>query len=291
MPAFGRPRHTRHRFEYFAILALAAVMRALPLEFASRWSGAIWRLLAPRLRRHQRALNNLALAFPEKSHGEIEQMALAMWDNLGRTFAEFFQMDRLVKSDRIVMETPELFEALRGSGGGVVCSLHMANWEIVSEGGLRVGWLPAGVYQKIANPLVDRLVKTLRTPLYPGGLMEKSPATARNLLRYARAGGCVAIMADQRTSGGVATTFFGRPANSTRLPAFIARSANVPLYLCGAKRLPGARFLLRLARVIVPQTSDSVGDIATATEGLQSSIELMIREAPEQWMWGHRRWD
>jgi Kdo2-lipid IVA lauroyltransferase/acyltransferase len=205
----------RHKFEYLLFLGLAAVIRAVSIEFASTWSGFGWRLVARRLSRHRRAVGNLSLSFPNKTATEIEQMALGMWDNLGRTFAEFFHLADLIKGDRIQMSNPELFDALRGHRGSVVCCLHMGIWEIVSQAGLRIGWLPVGVYQKISNPFVDRFVKAVREPLYPGGLMEKSSGAARALLRYARQGGCVAIMADQRASGGVPSAFFGRVANST----------------------------------------------------------------------------
>ncbi|MGO8800343.1 MAG: hypothetical protein ACLQJL_14810 [Roseiarcus sp.] len=105
-------RRLRHWIEYLAFLAIAGIIRALPLETASRWSGAGWRLVAPRLGRHQRALNNLALAFPEKSPAEIETIALGMWDNLGRTFAEFFHLQEIVDDGRVEFETPEHFDAV-----------------------------------------------------------------------------------------------------------------------------------------------------------------------------------
>jgi KDO2-lipid IV(A) lauroyltransferase len=281
----------RHTIEYIAFLAIAGAIRALPLEIASRWSGAGWRLVAPRLRRHERALNNLTLAFPERSPAEIQQIALDMWDNLGRTFAEFFHLDEIVNSDRIQLERPELFEALRERGGGMVaCSLHMANWEIISQAVIRIGKIPAGVYQKITNPLVDRYVNAVRAPYYPGGLMEKSPRTARTLLRYAREGGCAAFLADQREGRGVDAVFFGRPAPSATFPALVARSTDAPLYVFRAKRLDGVRFSLRFEQVAVPQTADREADAAAATRAMQSAFERMILEAPEQWMWAHRRW-
>ncbi|WP_158815074.1 lysophospholipid acyltransferase family protein [Methylocapsa sp. S129] len=286
-----RLKRLRHRVEYIALLALAAVIRALPLERASQWSGAGWRLVAPRLRRHQRALNNLALAFPEKSPAEIRQIALGMWENLGRTFAEFFHLDEIVKGDRIRMEPPELFESLRGLSGGVICGLHMGNWEILSQAGLNIGWRPAGVYQKITNPFVDHYINTIRAPLYPAGLMEKSPRAAKAMLRYAREGGCVAFLADQRDRRGVGAAFFGRSALSTPFPAFVARSVGAPLYVCRAKRLNGVRFSISVAQVTVPNTADRDADVAAATGGVQAAFESMVREAPEQWMWAHRRWD
>jgi len=173
----------------------------------------------------------------------------------------------------------------------VACGLHMGNWEITSQGALHIGKRAAGVYQKIANPLVDRDVSAARAPLYPGGLMEKSPRTARALLRHAQEGGCAAFLADQRDRRGIEVSFFGRPARSATFPALVARSTGTPLYVCRVKRLDGVRFSLRIEQVTVPRTADREADVAAATSAIQSAFEAMIREAPEQWMWAHRRWD
>ena len=61
----GRLAQVRHFVEYAAFAALAAVATALPLDWASAVSGFLWRLIAPRLARQKRALDNLALALPE----------------------------------------------------------------------------------------------------------------------------------------------------------------------------------------------------------------------------------
>src|SRR5260370_11742034 len=106
-----------YRLEYVAFLIVAAMARALPVDVASRWSGKVWRFLAPHLHRHKRAVNNLALAFPEKTPAEIEAIALEMWDNLGRVFAEFFHLDEIASGDRIQIEPPEILERLRGPQG------------------------------------------------------------------------------------------------------------------------------------------------------------------------------
>ena len=51
------------------------------------------------------------------------------------------------------------------------------------------------------------------------------------------------------------------------------------------------RFSLRVEPVEVPVTADRDADIVAATANLQAQFEAFIREAPEQWMWAHRRWD
>jgi KDO2-lipid IV(A) lauroyltransferase len=281
----------RYRLEYIAFLIVAAMARALPVDVASRWSGNVWRFIAPHLHRHKRAVNHLALAFPEKTPAEIEEIALEMWDNLGRVFAEFFHLDEIAHSDRIRIEPPEILERLRGrQGASVVCSLHMGNWELGSQAPMRFGWRLAGVYQRIHNPLIDEWVRVRRAPHYPGGLMEKSPATARTLMRHARDGGCAAVLADLRDPRGFPAPFFGRPAPSTLFPALVARLNGAPITVLRVKRLKDARFSIRVVELEVPRTEDRDADIAAGTMSLQAELEQMIREAPAQWMWANRRW-
>ncbi len=286
----SRIKRGRHYIEYAAFRLAAALIRALPIETASRWSGLGWRIVAPRLRRHQRALDNLALALPETSAAERERIAMGMWDNLGRTFAEFFHLREIDAQGRISLESAERFRAFVSGGPFVVCVPHMGNWELMALVGVRHGAKLAGVYQRLTNPLVDRCIYELRAPMYPGGLMDKSPATARAFLRIAREGGYPAFVADQRESRGIATPLFGRPAMSNPFPALIARTAGLPLYAARVVRLPDAHFSLRVERIEVPKTADRDADVRAATAALQAQFEEFIREAPEQWMWAHQRW-
>ena len=284
-------RRLRFAAEYAGFRFVGAIFGALPVETASRLSGLGWRLLAPLSPRHGRALANLAMAFPDMPTGERQQIVLGMWDNLGRNFAEFFHLSRIIASDRIVLEEPERFEALRHAGGCVVCGLHLGNWELSAVGGARAGLRVAGVYQKIANPLVDAYVTAQRAPLYPAGLMDKSASAARRLLAVGRRGECVAFLADLREGRGVRSPFFGRAAPSTHFPAFIARNVDIPLFVVRVRRAPGVRFSLRLSPIVVERTDDRDADVRAATDAVQAAFEGFIRLYPEQWMWAHRRWD
>ncbi len=287
MSRFARVRYI---VEYVVFALTAALIRALPLETASRWSGLGWRAVAPHLRRHQRALDNLALALPETSVAERQRIALAMWDNLGRTFAEFFHLRQIDAERRVALESPERFQAIVAAGPFVVCGPHMGNWEAIAPLARRFGVKLASVYQILSNPLVDRAVYELRAPWYPNGLMVKSPATARALLRLAREGGSPVFVADLHEGRGVPTPFFGRPALSNPFPALIARTTGAPLYAARLIRLADVHFSLRIERVEVPVTADRDADVAAATAAIQARFEEFIREAPEQWMWAHRRW-
>jgi Kdo2-lipid IVA lauroyltransferase/acyltransferase len=282
----------RLRSEFAGLWLAVKIARLMPLDAASWLSGKLWRLIASRLHRQKRALANLALAFPEKSVEEREALAGAMWENLGRTFAEGFRIKTLTESDRIVFEPSEDFD--RAAGGAkpfIVCGLHLGNWEILAHGGQRLGVSLIGVYQRVSNPHVEALIRRLREPLYAGGLMAKTPVAARALLRGVKQGACPCFLADLRDDRGPLLPFFGRPARSNVFPALLARTTGAPLYAGAAFRRPGARFSIRIARIQVPHTADREADALAATEALQRQFEAFIREAPEQWMWGHRRWD
>ncbi|HWG05882.1 MAG TPA: lauroyl acyltransferase [Beijerinckiaceae bacterium] len=281
----------RHRIEYALFCFAAALFSTLSVETSSNLSGNLWRLVAPRLRRHRRALAHLQQAYPDKSETECDAIARDMWENLGRVFAEAFHLREFLTSERIVLEDEAYWLPKIGPGkASVVCAAHQGNWELASIGLLRAKLEPTGVYQKITNPYVDRRLLEMRKPFYPGGLFEKRPAAAMEILRYARAGGTVAFLADLRERNGVQVPFFGRPAPSTPFPAFVARMLDIPLLAARIVREPGVHFRLSVERVDVPKTNDRNADVLAATANLHAAFERSIREKPEQWMWAHRRW-
>ncbi len=280
----------RLRLEYAGFLLVQQAARALPLETASRASGLGWRWVAPHLYRHERALRNLALAYPEMAPAERKKLAADMWENLGRTFAESFHIRRIVADGRIRFEPEERFDEIARGGPFVVCGLHLGNWEIVASAGKRMGAPLTGVYQRLSNPYVDAETLKLRAPLYEGGLLPKNPFTARALVRTALGGGYPAFLADLRDDRGAAVPFFGAPALSNVFPALLARTTGLPLYAGAAFRKPNVRFSIRIEPVPVPKTNDREADAVVATAALQAQFEAFIREAPEQWMWAHRRW-
>jgi Kdo2-lipid IVA lauroyltransferase/acyltransferase len=279
----------RHRLEDLGLGLAVTCLALLPLEAASWISGQTWKALGPRLgsERHKRAVENLAIAFPEKSDAERAVLAAAMWENLGRTFAETFRLAEIAASGRVDVENPAGFE--QEHAARVVCAAHQGNWEIAVLGVPAEARL-AGVYQRIKNPLVDARVRKMREFLYPGGLYPKTPAALRHLIRYAREGGTIALLADQRDFRGPRVTFFGKPAPSTPFPAMVARTLGLKLYAGQIIRRPRVRFTINLAEIPVPQTEDRDADILAATAALQAEFERTIRLIPEQWMWSHRRW-
>jgi KDO2-lipid IV(A) lauroyltransferase len=291
-PPLPFARQMRFRLEATGFRTMAGLIVAMGPDRASAISGALWRNFAPLNKRHDRANAQLAASLPDLDAATRERHLLAMWDNLGRTTAEAFHIGALT-SDldrfRIGDDTREAVAAAKRRGA-VFVSLHQGNWELAAPLLHRLGLPVAGVYQRLQNPLVEAEASKLRLPFYDLGLHSKGHETARHLLRIVGQGGTVTIMADLRDLTGVPVPFFGRPAPSTAFPALLARGRNVPLFAGMVLRESGATFRVKTVEIPVARSADREADLIETTARIQACFEQSIREQPEQWMWGHRRW-
>lgn len=281
----------RYWGEYGALRLLRLFLHLLPIDVGSAMMGWFWGVIAPFLHRHERVLDHLAKAYPLETREFHQKIAAGMWRNLGRVFAESLMVDRLVQAGRFKVTTPQIIAETQESGRGIVfISLHSGNWEMAIVGAVQSGIKAAGVYQRLKNPHVDAWLQRLRRKYYPRGLFPKGGDIARRLFRIVREGGAVALLADLRDRRGVSVPFFGRPAPTNSFPALLARNGNAALIAARVIRTGGTHLILEAVPVPVPQTADRDADVLAATIAVHALFETWIREYPEQWMWGHRRW-
>jgi KDO2-lipid IV(A) lauroyltransferase len=292
----------RMRAEYVVLRAIIAVVRAFPLDVSVRLSARIWRWLARFNRRHTRALENLAIAFPDMPEQDRRRIALKMWENLGRVMAETMQIDRILADpSRIEIADQELWRRYKDKFGAAIgVSLHMGNWELAIWPLTIAGAMPAAIYRTVKNPYVDAYLRAQRRDLYPGGLLgkgkvdgswEEGQKTARIIMDYVRRGGRLGLVCDLYDKHGLAVPFFGQPAKSTHIAGMIARRVGARIWMARCLRLgKGSRFRIDLKELKVPRTANASDDVKRITEHMQAQFEAWIRETPEQWMWSNRRW-
>lgn len=281
----------QHRLEYIGFRAVAGLMNALPIGAASAIMGFIWQVLARLNHRHATVQKHLKDAFPEKNQAWIRQITFQHWNNLGRTMAEGLCVGKLLQQrHRITLQSQDLIDQLaQSTKGAVFVSLHMGNWELLAVPALENGLSMAGIYQRASNPLVDRYIRQVRQPLYPGGLHSKRRTSVNGLIKWVRGGETVCMMGDLRQSGGIKVPFFGHLAPSTPFPAMIAEKLDVPLIAACCRRTNGCHFTIQAVE-IKPGVGEAMDErVADATARLHRQFEDWIRETPEQWMWGHRR--
>lgn len=281
----------------YVVLRLVSVfLGLLGLERASAFMGWCWRTLAPKTKRHPRALSQLEAAMPELSPRERDDVLSAMWDNLGRTFAEGMLLDRLLaEPHRVIVEDQVLAEQLqqptRSGVGTVFVSMHSANWEALGIPLATQGMRVAGLYQAVQNPMLESYLHSQREKLYLGGMISKGSHAMKRIVRLLRSGDAVAMLADHRQAGrGILVPFFGADAPSTPLPATLALRTGARLVLTRCRRVGAVRFAVDLHEITVTPTDDHDSDVERITGTIQAQFETWIRQRPQEWMWAHRRW-
>lgn len=109
----------------------------------------------------------------------------------------------------------------------------------------------------------------------------------RQLFLALRRGEAVAFLPDQVPGRGEGewAEFFGRPAYTMTLAMRLAERDSVACYLAYARRLPRGR---GYALEVRPMPAAQPGE--TPTRRLNRGIEALIRECPEQYLWGYNRY-
>ncbi len=285
------------RFTYWlqAVAAQAgmALFGALPLDTASRFGGFLARKIGPLTGAHKTALSNLAHAFPEKTQAERQTIITAMWDNIGRTIAEYPHLGTLTHDPtRVTIADPQnAGQRLAQDGiGGLLLGMHAGNWELSALPGMRAGLAARHFYRAPNNPYVDAMLIKYRRAIEQEGFIPKGAAGAKLALKLLKSGVHIGMLVDQKQNEGIPVRFFGRAAMTTTAPAAFARRLNLPIAAAGVTRLQGARFSIRVEPVDGIRTADADADITAMTQRISDMLERWIRENPGQWFWVHRRW-
>ena len=119
-----------------------------------------------------------------------------------------------------------------------------------------------------------------------------APATmagVRMVLRHLRNGGCTVVLPDQVPGRGEGewVEFFGRPAYTMTLLARLQQASSAAIVFCYARRLPrGEGYELRLEELAQPLPEDR----AAAARIVNAEVEKLVRECPEQYLWGYNRY-
>jgi KDO2-lipid IV(A) lauroyltransferase len=285
-----------HRAQYAALRATVAVLSILPLRAASALGERLGMLGYRPLRIRRTVVErHVAAAFPELDRAAVQRVAREAYAHLGRTTIETALLPTLGR-ERIlglVEETPgweEVDRAMTAGNGLILVSGHLGNWEL---GGayLAARGVPIDVIaRRMSNPRFDRYLTETRERI--GMKVVYDDDAARRTPRALREGRAVAFLADQGVLGLASTfvPFFGRPAKTPRGPAVFALRMNVPLVFAAPIRQPNGRYHFVFERVDVARTGDREGDIDTIVAAYTATLERLIRRAPGQYLWHHRRW-
>ena len=273
---------------------VSTVTRLAPIDSASNFGAALFRTLGPLTPAHRVAERNLRLVFPEADSAEINQRLRAQWSELGRTAAEYTNLDRIVADPgRVEVEGAERLAAIAAGAGPVVfISGHFSNFELMPAAIIQAGINCQITYRAMNNPHVDRMVRENRFRYGVRLFAPKGLDGARELMRGLGRGESVALMNDQKFNGGVAAPLFGHTAHTAPGPATFALRFGIPIQPMSVQRVGDqARFKVIVHDAIhLVDTGDRDADIAAGVRRINAFIEDRVRARPDEWFWVHKRW-
>lgn len=237
----------------------------------------------------------LAQALGEQRAGERERLVRAAWRQLLRVSVDTERLFLRVPPERLMehfevetsAEARAVFEAHRGC---LLASAHVGNWEAPLAILPRLGLAPVyAVAKPPKNRALSRALQASRElrgvrMLSRKGAMGAAPAILK-------AGGTIALVIDQRTSGrALLVPFFGRLARCERAPAVLLKRQRVPIVVTAC--LQGARplhYRLCFGEVLHPDEW-ARAEVEAIVQRVNQGLERLIRAHPEQYVWIHDRY-
>ena len=271
-----------------AVIWLIARLPQAALMWVGRRLGALV-LRVPSERRHI-AETNIALCFPELDTTEQAALVDANLRDIGLMLVEFalgwMGSDRRIADIPTRIEGLQHLEAARVQGKGVLLvGGHFSHLELcarlVSQR-IRI----AGMYRKMDSTVFEWIVLRARLH-YAEAMFDKDDI--RGTVKYLRGGGTLWYAPDQdmRSKDSVFVPFFGVPAATITATHHLARMSGAVVIPFFHRRLPDDQgYALHLGAPLEDFPSTGVpGD----TTRVNACIEQMVREAPEQYLWVHKR--
>jgi Kdo2-lipid IVA lauroyltransferase/acyltransferase len=238
-------------------------------------------------------MDNLAIAFPNRSEKERIAIAREFYLNFADNFIEAIKLVSASKSfltSHFKVDNPELIQHYFDQGRK--CQLHLGhnfNWEMANMVmPYYTGYHFLVVYMPIENRILDRIFRKIRSRTGTGLLSAMN--LSRSILSFRKTQYMLTLVADQapaKLSSSYWSYFFGRATPFMQTPEKGARIADIPVLFGRIYKTKRGYYRAGLA--------EGSGNPASLPEGELTRryihfLEETIGQYPSLWLWTHRRW-
>lgn len=262
---------------------------------ASFVTGFVYSLLRIIRPRESVALANMEVAFPDSDPAWRRK-------NLSKVYLHFSSiLSEYLVAQNEPAKVLDWFIECRGKDyldrqllsrkGAVLLMSHFGNWELMAAWLVQNGFPVYGVIQNPSDTglaeLIDRYRKNIGGKPIPKRFMLREP------VKRLREGNMVVVAGDQNWGGrgALRIPFFGKDCGTAGGPAGFALIAEVPLVPVAAFRLAPFRYRMEIGPPIEePSYGTREEKVLEMTIAANQWTESIIKRAPEQWLWMHRRW-
>jgi Kdo2-lipid IVA lauroyltransferase/acyltransferase len=241
---------------------------------------------------------NLQIAFPDMPAKERRRIARKSFQNTAMNLIEISRLPKLTPDTiaSLVTYDPQFglqnYQAALRQGKGILyLTGHFSSWELLPSAHALHGYPLSFITRPLDNVFLERYLLKLRES--KGNMVMNKKNSARQILKNLKSNGTAGILMDQNTSlqEGIFVDFFGIPAATTTGMAFFALHTNAPVLPGYLTPMRNGRYAIKfLPPVDLICTGDQARDIEANTRRFNEILENIIREQPESWLWGHKRW-
>ncbi len=252
-----------------------------------RWLGEVlWRLAK---RRRLDTLINLSLCFPELSETQRIDMGMNVFRNGAIGFLEslsaWYNPNRL--EGKVTIDgLHHLIEAQKRGQGVLLMGGHFSTLDL-SAYFSSLYFSTHVIYRPQNNPLFEWLITRARSKMFAQQIDHKD---MRTLVASLKSGHIVWYPPDQDfgLKQGVMAPFFGVSAATVTAPRRLVKMNNsaVLMFHCYRENDKAPHYQVTITPEILDYPSDD--PVLDATR-INATLEDLIRIAPTQWMWFHRR--
>jgi KDO2-lipid IV(A) lauroyltransferase len=283
---------------YLLVRVVVCIIQALPYGTACAFARALACLAYRVDRRHREvARDNLRQAFPGRySEQEVDILVRGVYRHFSTLLIDIIHLPRKLNPHtwRRHLEIPQIrlvLDCLLSGRPTMLVTGHFGNWEAGGYTLALLGFTTHAIARPLDNSFIDDFLRHFRERTGQKILAKKGDFDQMQAILAG--GGLLATLADQDAGQrGLFVDFLGRPASTHKAVALLALEYQVTLIVLGVRKLRGElRYELHIADVIRPEEYSGQPDAARAiTQRYTAALEQIVRTAPEQYFWLHRRW-
>ena len=244
--------------------------------------------------RRKTVMNNLELVFPEKSNAERKRIAKRFYHHLCDMILEAIKSINISVDDmkaRFKFTNIEVIKDYenRKQSIALMCA-HYGSWEWIFILQAYTSHLTFAIYKRLNNKYFDKLVRKIRAR-YDSYLITTKESI--NVLKENKAKGLLTIngfAADQSPKKHKAyhwTKFMGIEVPVHTGAEMISKKLDMPMVFFSVKRVKRG-FYETTFQTLTDSPKDY--DDYVITDKFMALVEQQIYEAPEYYLWTHKRW-
>lgn len=247
------------------------------------------------------SLKNIALAFPDRSTSEQEEIYLKSLDELSRLFVDFARLPTLSKEwiqEHVECPFLDRFEELKSQSQGrgvLIATAHLGSFELLAFAIAVMGYPVSFIVRNFSLPKLDAWWTKSREQF--GNEVIPRKGAVKKVLGCLTSGRDVALLFDQNVTRNhaVFVPLFGKEAATTQTLGVAAVRTNAKLVVATMKYTGQDHYKIVAEEcncddVYSNETLSLDEKVFEITLRAHKILETMIREFPEGWFWMHRRW-